>query len=476
MADSWHESCIQAEIQKESQYPNSRFMHSKSRFKIAIALCAILLAGGTLGYMLIDGYPLLDGFYMTLITITTVGFGEIRPLSEAGRIFTSFLILFGFGVLAFAGHTAVESLLENVWGGERERKRMKKKITRLKNHYVICGYGRMGAAAADHFKKNNFPFVIIDPNAHEITQIQDNGYLFVAGDATAESTLLEAGIKRAKGLLAVLGSDPQNLFIVLTARELNPTLHIISRAEESSSEAKILRAGADSVVSPFSTAGKLIASNVLASLHSKGAAECVLSPSPTPILRWIHMEDHSDLVGRTIKELEGQIRGKVVGCRRNGNDIIEPAPDMPLTAQDKVLALIQSPDGEPPFKKEPEQRLVIVDDNPVILSLYTRLFKRAGFNPITAKDGREGVEVIKKERPSAAVIDFMLPVLSGIDVCRLVRQDPSCSHTRLILFTSDDQPETKERALEAGANEVIIKSPEASEVVETVVRLLRSEG
>ncbi|HIC85356.1 MAG TPA: response regulator [Desulfobacterales bacterium] len=145
---------------------------------------------------------------------------------------------------------------------------------------------------------------------------------------------------------------------------------------------------------------------------------------------------------------------------------------MLLTARDNLLALIQAPEGETQSREKTDKRLVIVDDNPVILSLYTRLFKRAGFNPITAKNGREGVEIIKKERPLAAVIDFMLPVLSGIDVCRLVRQDPLCSHTRLILFTSDNQPETRQRALEAGANEVIIKSPEASEVVETVVKLI----
>jgi len=398
--------------------------------------------------------------------------GEIKPLSEWGRLFTAFLIIFGFGVLAFAGHTAVESLLENVWGGERERKRMKKKIEKLKGHYIICGYGRMGAAAADHFKKHDFPFVIIDQAAHDIAQIQANGFLAVSGDATAESVLFEAGIKRARGLLALLGSDPQNLFIVLTARELNPTLHIISRAEDHSSEAKILRAGADSVVSPFSTAGKLIASNVLTSTQSKAATECVLSPFPTFTLRWIKMEERSELVGKTIKDLEREIRGKVIGCRRNGNDILEPSPNMLLTARDNLLALIQAPEGETQSREKTDKRLVIVDDNPVILSLYTRLFKRAGFNPITAKNGREGVEIIKKERPLAAVIDFMLPVLSGIDVCRLVRQDPLCSHTRLILFTSDNQPETRQRALEAGANEVIIKSPEASEVVETVVKLI----
>ncbi len=449
-------------------------MTSKSRFKIALALCSLILSGGTMGYMLIDDYPFLDGFYMTLITITTVGFGEIRPLSEEGRIFTSFLILFGFGVLAFAGHTAVESLLDNVWGGKRERKKMEKEIQKLRGHYIICGYGRMGAAASEHFHKRGVPFVIVDEKAHQKKDIQEKKYLFVEGDATVEHTLEEAGIKRAKGLLALLGSDPQNLFIVLSARELNPTLHIISRAEDPSSEAKIMRAGADSVVSPFLTAGKLIASNILSERH---VSKCTTdnSASSTQTLKWINMEDNSPMVGKSIFDLERQLGLRVIGFRRNGEDKLDPPKEMALSTEDKLLVLAgERPAGEKGPSANTEERLVIVDDNPVILSLYTRLFKRAGFLPITAKNGREGVEIITKERPSAAVIDFMLPVLSGIEVCEMVRKDPACRHTKLILFTSDDQPETKKRALEAGADEVIIKSPEASEVVDTVVRLLRS--
>lgn len=333
---------------------------------------------------------------MSVITLTTVGFGEVKPLSGAGRGFTTFYILLGFGSLALAGRAIAESLIENVFSGQSEIKKMKKKISLLKAHFIICGFGRVGAASAEHFIKDGADFIVIENDHEQCHAIREKDYIFLEGDATSEAILLEAGIKSAKGLIALLNSDPKNLFIVLSARELNPTLQIISRVEDASSEKKILRAGADRVISPFAAAGRQIAGDILA------ATEKTAHRSET-------------------------------------------------------------------------KKVVIVDDNPVILRLYTRLFQKAGFHPITAINGREGVDTIISEKPAAAVIDYMLPELSGIEVCRHIRTTQGCRGIKLIIFTADDQAKTKRRAIDAGADAVIIKSPEASEVIEAVVRIIKED-
>jgi voltage-gated potassium channel len=400
----------------------------------------------------------------------------VKPLSEAGRGFTVFYILMGFGCLAFAGHAIVESIFEKVSSGKSEKRKMKKQISRLQSHYIICGYGRVGQAAAEYFKKTNVPFAIIEANLLQNKEIRENDYLFIEGDATRESILLDAGIKSASGLLALLDSDPDNLFIVLTARELNPTLHIIARAEEGSSENKIIRAGADSVISPFYTAGRQIAGDIIAATGKSGkTSEDPTQPMAVP--QWVTVQEGSGMIGETINVLAGQMGRKVIGLRRNGNDLILPDPETQLETADMILVFDINRNDEKQFSQQAHQpkKLVIVDDNPVILRLYSRLFQKAGFSPVTAVNGREGLDVIIKEKPAAAVIDFMLPFISGIEVCRQVRAQEGLQGIKLILFTGDNQPETRSRALDAGADAVVVKSSEASEVIETVIRILKED-
>ncbi len=410
---------------------------------------------------------------MSVITLTTVGFGEVKPLSGAGRGFTTFYILLGFGSLAVAGHAIAESLLEKVFSGRSRIKKMRKKISALKSHYIICGYGRVGAAASEYFEKTGIDFVTIEANPEHCRIINDKGSFYIEGDATRESLLLEAGIKSAKGLLALLNSDPDNLFIVLSARELNPTLHIIARAGEPSSGKKIMRAGADSVVSPFSTAGRQIAGDILAATGKK--KNSAAQPMTTEILpKWISVHEDSDIAGETIRAVSEKTERQVIGLRKNNQDSIFPDPSIKLESGDKLLVLDEmkkKPDHS--IRRSGRKKIVIVDDNPVILRLYTRLFQKAGFHPITATNGREGVDTIIREKPSAAVIDFMLPVLSGIEVCRQVRAAKTSLKTKLILFTADSNKETHKRAVDAGSDAVVIKSSEASEVIETVVQMLR---
>ncbi len=449
-------------------------MSGNRRIIIALLFFLLITAIGTAGFVIIEGYSLLDGLYMTVITLSTVGFGEVKPLSGAGRAFASLFIMLSLAGLAFATHALVETLLEKAWTGKLEMKKMKKQISRLKSHYIMCGYGRMGAAAAEYFEKAGTSFVIVESHPEQIQRIRETDRLFIEGDATHESTLLDAGIKSASGLLALLKSDPDNLFLVLTARELNPTLHIIARAEEESSGKKIFRAGADSVISPFATAGKQIASDILtATGRFSGPVDQKIRPGAKP--QWIAVQADSDMLGQNIGMVSSQTEGQVVGLRRNGSDILLPDPDTPLESGDMILVM-EGSDGSGnrvSFHRTEPKKIVIVDDNPIILRLYTRLFQKAGFNPLPATNGREGLDTIVREKPVAAVIDFMLPVLSGIEVCQKVRSVPGCKGTKLILFTADDQPETRNRALKAGADAVVVKSPEASEVIETVLQMLK---
>ncbi|WDN88882.1 voltage-gated potassium channel [Desulfosarcina sp. BuS5] len=433
----------------------------------------MIIAIGTAGYMLIEDYSLFDGIYMSIITITTVGYGEIKPLSDLGRVFTSFLILAGFASFAFAGHTFVETMLEKVWGDKLEKNKIKKKISALKSHFIICGFGRVGAAAAEIFKNALTDFIIIESDREHCEKIRQQGYLFIEGDATREKFLLAAKIKTSKGLIALLNSDPGNLFIALSARELNPTLHIIARAEDSSSEKKILRAGADSVISPFINAGKQIANNML---EIKGNFKSLdkLCKQNDVSFEWIDIVEGSEMTGETIEAVSKQMCSEIIGIRRHGKDSILPGHGTVIEVEDSILVISGKKDYVDHLFQQPlgQRKIVIVDDNPVILSLYNRLFQKAGFYPLTAVNGRDALELIIKEKPPVAVIDVMLPVFSGIEVCKKIRGFDELKNMKIVLFTADKDSMTRKRAIEAGADAVVVKSAEASEVIEKVIEVL----
>ncbi len=447
----------------------------RSRMAIALMLCCAVIAAGTFGYVLIEDYSIGEGLYMSAITLSTVGFGEVKPLTPPGRLFTTGLILCSFLALAFAGHTIGQSLLENVWSGQTERKKMKKEIASLRNHYIVCGYGRVGAAAVSHFEELSSDFVIIESNETQVNILKEKEYLFLIGDATHEDVLEDAGIKRARGLLSLLNEDPDNLFVVLTAREMNPTLNIISRSNEASSGHKIIRAGADDVVSPFDSAGKKIASDILRTtgrLAPSHGVACGENLAP----KWITVEEGSSMINQTIHDLSYEMQRAVVGLRRDGGDHLMPDPKTVLLDGDQIMVLDEGIDErvEPYPSHRNAKRLVIIDDNPVIVKLYTRLFQKAGFSPMTANNGQDGLDLILKTEPNVAVIDYDLPAMSGIEVCNNVRRQLNGSHIKLIMFTADKSPETRESALEAGADAVVVKSSDASEVIRTVNEFLNT--
>ena len=232
-----------------------------------LALIALALAGtlafGTIGFIVIEGYPPFDAFYMTLTTVTTVGYGEIRALSHAGRIFNSFLISFGVTVMLLAVGAMTQTIIELELNHFFGKRRIKNMIDKLEGHFIVCGYGRVGRGAADELKKAGMPFVVIDRAEDRVERAMKSGMLAVLADASRDEVLRDVGIDKAKGLIATLSSDADNLFLILSAKALNSRLHLSARVDEETSEQKMRRAGADFVFAPYNSTGHRMAQALL---------------------------------------------------------------------------------------------------------------------------------------------------------------------------------------------------------------------
>ncbi|MBI4838114.1 MAG: potassium channel family protein [Nitrospirae bacterium] len=233
----------------------------KMKLLLSLGLIAFIVLFGTLGYIVIEGWNALDSLYMTIITIASVGFKEVHDLSSGGRIFTIILIISGAGTILFTLNTGAKFVLEGELQDILGRKRLEKQIKDLKGHYIICGYGRMGKIICKELRGSGVEFIIIEKMPNLIQERED--IILLEGDATQDEVLREAGIEKAKGLISVLPTDAENLYVVLTARGLKPDLTIVARAGEEGSEQKLLRAGADRVVSPYHIGGLRIAHTVV---------------------------------------------------------------------------------------------------------------------------------------------------------------------------------------------------------------------
>lgn len=446
-------------------------MGPEKRIWLAVGLVLIFLVTGTIGYVLIDDYTLIDAFYMTVITITTVGYGEIQQLSQLGRVFTIFLILFSVGSIALLAGAFSELLIERAANPMRWKKRMEKRINKLKGHVIICGHGRVGAAAADYFHRHDSPFVVIENQEDILKEMEELGYCCIKGDGTREEMLLKANIKQAIALLAVMDSDPGNLFAVLTARELNPVLRIIARTESTSSESRLLRAGADSVISPYIAAGHKVARSLMTnSLLEKESSTSKESYEVSP--EWIEVTEHVDFIGKTIKDVSDQLASKILGYRRKGVDCLQPDETVIIEPGDQMLVLQEIAITKEIGRRKSKKKIVLIDDNPVIIRLYTRLFQKAGYEISSSSTGLGGYDLIVNEDPDAAVIDCHLPDMSGIDICRKIRSSGIDGNIKIFLFTADDKKSTREAAYEAGADKVVVKSPEAGEIVAQVSKFI----
>ncbi len=294
---------------------------------------------GTVGYMLLMGWNLLDALYMTTITIGTIGYEEVRDLSAdpVGRLWTMILIIAGVGSLAYTASTVAQFIVEGTIGGYFGRRRMEGKIEKLSGHYILCGYGRVGREIAEEFASGGVEFVVIDQDESNSEECLRKGYLNLLGDASRDEVLEASGVRRAKGLVAAVDSDADNMFVVVSARELNPDLYIVARAESDESLSKLKRAGADRTLSPYAVGGRRLARLTTHPLLVDYLD--IISRSGEGLefrLEEFEVDDASPLVNCSVRQLrdaEEETGAKVLAIRhKNGGFNTTPS------GRDKVLA------------------------------------------------------------------------------------------------------------------------------------------
>jgi voltage-gated potassium channel len=310
---------------------------------IVVAAILAVIVIGTVGYTLIEGWSLLDSLYMTVTTIFTVGFGEVHPLSHAGQVFTLLLIIGGVGTILYGIGRMVEFVIGGQLTGVFRRRAVRRQVDRLNAHYIVCGYGRVGEAVARDFAMHGAPFVVVDNEADSVARAEAEGFLAVAGDATADEVLEMAGVDRAKGLVAALGSEAGNIFLTLSARVLNPKLLIVARAGSDDIVSKLLRAGADNVVTPYGLGGKRMATLMLKPLVSD-YLEVVTGGGELEFrVEELELAGQCCAIGRSIEDLEVRTRtgATILAVRREATGIFHtnPAPDTSLSTGDRIIAI-----------------------------------------------------------------------------------------------------------------------------------------
>ena len=272
---------------------------------------------GVAGYRWIEGWSLLDALFMTVITLSTVGFGEVHPLSPAGRVFTMGLIVTGGVFAAFALSNLAHFFFSGEWRAHWENKRRLRMLNELSNHVIVCGYGRVGRNVVSELKAEGLPFVVLDLNADKIAAIEEAGHLAVHGDAAHESKLKEAGIDRARGLVAAAKSDAENVFIVLTARSLRSGLSIVARADVEESEPKLLRAGANRVILFYHITGRRLVTMLVRPDVADFLDEVSHTSGMELLLEQIQIAPSSPLAGRTLAEVQAshELDLTVLACK-----------------------------------------------------------------------------------------------------------------------------------------------------------------
>ena len=312
------------------------------RFLYILLAIAATLAIGTVGFTLIDRYPPFDAFYMALTTLTTVGYGEIHPLSFAGRIFNSFLIIFGVTTIFIAIGAMTQTIIEREFGEAIGQRRNKRMIDNLKNHYIICGYGRVGRGAAVELRHSGVPFVVVDIQPERAERAIHDGMLAVAADSTRDDTLRLVGIERARGLVAALATDADNLFVLLSAKGLNPRIYVAARAAEEGAEEKMRRAGADAVFAPYAITGHRLAQSLLRP-HVVQFLDFTTKDIGMDIsIEQVRVAETSEMVSRSIRDMQfsRNVGVIVMAIRRaDGKMLFNPGADTTMQAGDYLIVM-----------------------------------------------------------------------------------------------------------------------------------------
>lgn len=312
-------------------------MERTTHLIITVLLGVVMVAFGTAGYMLIEKWPLLDALYMTLITYSTVGYGEIHEISQNGRMFTLVLIVLGASLFLYIIGNVVQFLVEGRIRLILGRRKLDKQISQLSNHFIVCGYGRMGRAFCRYLKEKHLEFVVIESNTERIPIMNEDGILYLAGGATEESNLLKTGIKKASHLITALGTDPDNVFLVLLAKGLNPQIKVVARASQNAIKKPLSAAGADVVVSPFD-------------IGARRMAHAILRPNVIRFLEFAFADEATDI---HIEEI-------TVGASSGLVDV--PLKESGIRQSFNLIILsIVSEDGELSFNPSADTRISIGD-------------------------------------------------------------------------------------------------------------------
>lgn len=319
-------------------------MISRQKVLYILIMLALLLSVGVAGFMLIEQLHFLDALYMTVITISTVGFREIGKPSPAGQIFTMVIIISGMFIAAYSVSTLASFVIEGEFKNILRSKLMDRKIEQLKEHYIVCGAGETGHFVMHQFQKSKVAYIVIDHDEAKTEQVVEHGGLVLHGDATAEDSLLKAGIMRAKGLICCLSSDSENVFAVLTARQLNPKLYIVSRAIDENAGAKLIKAGANNTVSPNEIGGARMASLVLRPAVVSFLDVIMRAGEVTFDLEEVKVGAESSINGLTLADARIPERtGMIVLAIKDRDDKmhVNPGPATLIKAGDKLVVLGQ---------------------------------------------------------------------------------------------------------------------------------------
>ncbi len=316
-------------------------MNPRRRLLWVVSALILVIAMGVIGYMTIEDWSFLDALYMTIITMTTVGYQEVHALSNAGRIFTIILIISGVGVMLYALTTMVQYLVEGEIRDLLGSRRMKDKIAKLKDHIILCGYGQMGREVARSLQNEGVPFVIIDASQEAIARAASDGYPHVLGNATSDDILNEARIQQARGLVAAVGNDADNIFITLSAKGLHPGLFVVARACAEDADSKLKRAGADRVILPLVLAGRRLAMLAVRPLVVDFIDTAMHSRDRDLVLEDVKVGPGSPVAGTTLGEGRSQCGGAVVLAvkKKDGSLIANPPDETLLELGDELVVV-----------------------------------------------------------------------------------------------------------------------------------------
>ena len=321
-------------------------MDSLKKVKYSLTTLVILISGGTLGYAAIEDWDLFEALYMTIITLATVGYSEVHTLSHNGQIFTIFLIVFGVGTIAYTISSMIQFMVEGQLYQLLGRKKVQKKISRLHGHYIICGYGRIGRLISSEFASKPLSFIVVENDPIRCQRLEEDGRLFIEGDATQDEVLERAGIHQAKGLVTAVTSDAANVFIILTARGINSNLFIMARASEEAAEIKLKRAGANKVVSPYTIGASRMAQAILRPSVvdfidiATGEKNIELQMEEIPVAAESH------LVGKDLSQsgLRKELKLIIIGIKHEKQMIFNPEANTIIEAGHILIALGELPD------------------------------------------------------------------------------------------------------------------------------------